>query len=137
MPLPALADAHTHTRPLIKRYLLHFLLSSFHSHSLQADVVLCSGFEIDKVEGSGSRHSYSYLPFLVRYLPNIFLSSYHAHSLHADACLVDILAPLGMFVSVWGQVFSLKQPCSPFRAETDFVQVRIQVKQPAVTRPFI
>jgi hypothetical protein len=26
----------------------------------------------------------------------------------------------------------IKQPCSPFRTETDFVQVRIQVKQPAV-----
>jgi hypothetical protein len=29
-------------------------------------------------------------------------------------------------------VLPIKQPCSPFRTETDFVQVRIQVKQPAV-----
>jgi hypothetical protein len=28
----------------------------------------------------------------------------------------------------------IKQPCSPFQTETDFVQVRIQVKQPAAVR---
>jgi hypothetical protein len=55
----------------------------------------------DEVEASGSRHSYSYLPRDKRYLPHWLRPASHAHSLEADLCLVDIKAPLGMFLLIW------------------------------------
>ena len=62
-------------------------------------------------------------------LPLSAVAHHGSPASHPRLTLAHLSSPL---LTLAHPALPIKQPCSPFRTETDFVQVRIQVKQPAV-----